>query len=82
MCNIAGYAGTEKAAPKLLEMLRRQQAFDGGVCTGIATIHDGRIFYRKVFGDVVKAPAERCYECKEKCRHYIDMTEQEYKKTV
>ena len=52
MCNIAGYAGTEKAAPKLLEMIRRQQAFDGGVCTGIATIHDGRIFYRKVFGDV------------------------------
>lgn len=52
MCNIAGYAGTENAAPKLLEMLRRQQAFDGGVCTGIATIYDGRIFYRKVVGDV------------------------------
>ena len=52
MCNIAGYAGTENAAPKLHEMLRRQQAFDGGVCTGIATIYDGRIFYRKVVGDV------------------------------
>ena len=35
---------------------------------------------RKVFGDVVKAPAERCYECKQRCRHYIDMTEEEYTK--
>ncbi|MBQ4527223.1 MAG: hypothetical protein II998_04035 [Clostridia bacterium] len=52
MCNIAGYAGTEQAAPKLLEMLRRQQAFDGGVCTGIATIYNGMLFYRKVVGDV------------------------------
>ena len=41
MCNIAGYAGKENAAPKLLEMLRRQQAFDGGACTGIATIYGG-----------------------------------------
>lgn len=52
MCNIAGYAGKENAAPKLLEMIRRQQAFDGGVCTGISTIHEGRIYTRKVFGDV------------------------------
>lgn len=52
MCNIAGYAGEKNAAPILLEMLKKQQAFDGGVCTGIATIYEGRIYTRKVFGDV------------------------------
>ncbi len=52
MCNIAGYAGRKRAAPILLEMLRKQQHFDGGACAGIATIHDGRLYYRKVLGDV------------------------------
>ena len=52
MCNIAGYVGERNAAPVLLEMLRRQQDFDGGVCTGIATIHEGRLYYRKIVGDV------------------------------
>lgn len=52
MCNIAGYAGNKNAAPILLEMLKKQQAFDGGVCTGISTIYNGRIYTRKVFGDV------------------------------
>ena len=52
MCNIAGYVGEKRAAPILLEMLRRQQDFDGGVCTGIATIYNGRIYYRKIVGDV------------------------------
>lgn len=52
MCNIAGYVGEKRAAPILLEMLRRQQDFDGGVCTGIATIFEGRIYYRKIVGDV------------------------------
>ena len=52
MCNIAGYVGERAAAPILLEMLRRQQDFDGGVCTGIATIHEGRLYYRKIVGDV------------------------------
>ena len=52
MCNIAGYAGKRAAAPILLEMLRRQQDFDGGVCTGITTIYDGRLYYRKIVGDV------------------------------
>jgi len=52
MCNIAGYVGNKQAAPILLEMLRRQQDYDGGVCTGIATIHEGRIHYRKIVGDV------------------------------
>ena len=52
MCNIAGYIGERNAAPVLLEMLRRQQDFDGGVCAGIATIHEGRLYYRKVVGNV------------------------------
>lgn len=52
MCNIAGYAGNRQAAPILLEMLRKQQAYDGGMSTGIATIHEGKIHWRKVIGDV------------------------------
>ena len=52
MCNIAGYAGEKRAAPILIEMLRKQQQYDGGGCAGIATIHNGRIYYRKVIGDV------------------------------
>lgn len=52
MCNIAGYAGNRQAAPILLEMLRRQAYYDGDMSTGIATIHEGRLHYRKVVGDV------------------------------
>ncbi len=42
MCNIAGYIGNKQAAPILLEMLRKQQSFDGGFSVGIATIHEGK----------------------------------------
>jgi len=52
MCNIAGYAGNQNAAPILLEMLRQQQDYDGGLSTGIITIHEGQFHYRKVIGDV------------------------------
>ena len=52
MCNIAGYSGEKQAAPILLEMLRRQEAFDSGMSTGIATIHEGKLYYRKVIGNV------------------------------
>lgn len=52
MCNIAGYAGNRQAAPILLEMLRRQQPYDGDMSTGIATIHEGKLHYRKFVGDV------------------------------
>ena len=52
MCNIAGYVGAENAAPILIEMLRRQQHYNGGMCTGIATIWQGHILWRKVVGDV------------------------------
>ena len=52
MCNIAGYAGDRQAAPILLEMLRAQQDFDGGLSTGVATIHEGKLHYRKLVGNV------------------------------
>lgn len=52
MCNIAGYAGNRQAAPILLEMLKRQQSYDGGMATGIATIHEGKLHYRRLVGDV------------------------------
>ena len=54
MCNIAGYVGNGKkeAAPILLEMLRAQEGFAGGYYTGIATIHEGKLYYAKLTGDV------------------------------
>ena len=52
MCNIAGYAGNRQAAPILLEMLRKQQDFDGGLSTGVATVHEGKLYYRKLVGSV------------------------------
>ena len=52
MCNIAGYAGNRPAAPILIEMLRKQEEFDGCMGTGIATVHEGKLYCRKVIGDV------------------------------
>lgn len=52
MCNIAGYAGSRNAAPILLEMLRRQEYYDGNVSTGVVTIHEGKLHYRKIVGTV------------------------------
>jgi len=52
MCVIAGYTGNRQAAPILIEMLRKEQFFDGGLSTGIATIHEGKLYTAKVLGDV------------------------------
>ena len=52
MCNIAGYTGTRRAAPILIEMMRKEQFYDGGQSTGIATIHEGKLYYAKVLGDI------------------------------
>ena len=50
MCNIAGYVGKNRAAPILVEMIKRQEGLDGGFFTGIST-HDGNgLSYRKVQG--------------------------------
>ena len=57
MCNIAGYAGGRPAAPILLEILRRQEPFDGNMSTGVATSHEGKLHYRKMVGsgaDLIK----------------------------
>ena len=51
MCNIAGYVGTQQAAPILLEMIRKQEGYAGGFYTGIATLHEGKIHYAKLTGD-------------------------------
>lgn len=51
MCNIAGYIGEKAAAPILFEMIKNQEGFAGGYYSGIATIHNGEIHYRKLTGD-------------------------------
>lgn len=50
MCNIAGYVGTKQAAPIIIEMLRKQEPWDAGFYTGIATLHDGTYSMHKVVG--------------------------------
>ena len=52
MCNIAGYSGTKRAAPILLEMLRQEEPSGLSLSAGIVTLHEGRLFCRKVVGDV------------------------------
>jgi len=51
MCNIAGYVGTEPAAPILLDMIEAQEGLAGGYYTGIATIDDAGLHWAKVVGD-------------------------------
>ena len=57
MCNIAGYVGTRPAAPILLEMMRRQEGLCGGYYSGIATIHEGKMYYAKLTGDIPRLEA-------------------------
>ena len=52
MCNIAGYVGQRRAAPILIDMIRRQEGMAGGYYSGIATIHEGKIYYAKLTGDI------------------------------
>ena len=58
MCDIAGYVGTRRAAPILLEMIKNEEGWEGGYYTGIATIHEGKIYYAKLTGDVNRLLAE------------------------
>ena len=51
MCNIAGYIGKKQAAPILIDMIRRQEHYDGSAGTGIATVHNGILYSAKVVGD-------------------------------
>jgi len=57
MCVIAGYIGSRPAAPILIEMLRRQEGIGGGFFTGIATVHEGRLHYAKLTGDLARLEA-------------------------
>ena len=54
MCVIAGYVGTRRAAPVLLEMIERQEGLAGGFYTGLATVEAGRLYWRKVVGDLAE----------------------------
>jgi hypothetical protein len=58
MCNIAGYIGNKRAAPILVEMLKKQEGFCGGFYTGIITYHEGTLYTAKVIGDVDRLLAE------------------------
>ena len=52
MCVIAGYTGKKRAAPILIEMLRKIERFDSGSPTGIVTLHEGKLYVAKALGDV------------------------------
>lgn len=54
MCVIAGYIGSRRAAPVLLDMLKREEGLAAGFYTGIATVHDGRLYHHKVIGDTAE----------------------------
>lgn len=51
MCNIAGYVGKEKAAPILIEMMKKQEYYNAGFYSGISTIHEGKLYCVKLGGD-------------------------------
>ena len=53
MCNIAAYVGTRQAAPIIVEMLRKQEGWDSGYYTGIATIYDGEFCLEKGVGSLM-----------------------------
>ncbi len=58
MCNIAGYVGREAAAPRLIDMMRREEGYGGGYYTGIATLHEGKLYTAKVIGGLDRLLAE------------------------
>ena len=51
MCNTAAYVGSQPAAPILLDLIEAEEGLWGGHYTGLATIHEGRLYYDKVIGD-------------------------------
>lgn len=52
MCNIAGYVGEKRAAPILIQMIRKQEGLDGGFYTGISTHNGAYIDYHKKKGEL------------------------------
>ena len=51
MCNIAGYIGTKPAAPILIEMMYRQEGYNAGFYTGLATVDAGKLSWAKKTGN-------------------------------
>jgi glucosamine 6-phosphate synthetase-like amidotransferase/phosphosugar isomerase protein len=51
MCNTAAYVGSQPAAPILLDLIEAEEGLWGGHYTGLATIHEGKIYYDKAIGD-------------------------------
>ncbi len=54
---MAGYVGEFRAAPILIEMMKREEGIQGGYQTGIATYHEGKIYYAKITGDTDRLTA-------------------------
>ena len=54
MCTVAAYIGDEQAAPILLRMIGNEEGYAGGQYTGLATIHEGKLYYAKVCGDLAE----------------------------
>lgn len=52
MCTLAAYIGSEPAAPRLLDLLAREEGWAGAYYTGLATVHAGKLHLRKVVGDL------------------------------
>lgn len=52
MCNLAGYVGSRPAAPILVDMMRRQEGWDCGHYTGMATLDSGKLHMEKVIGNL------------------------------
>ncbi len=52
MCTLAAYIGNEQAAPILLRMMGNEIGYASGHYTGLATIHEGKLYYAKVCGDL------------------------------
>jgi hypothetical protein len=63
MCNIAGYVGSRRAAPIILEMLRREEGFAGGFYSGLAAATYegageaalGNVRYSEIYADKLTA---------------------------
>ena len=54
MCTLAAYIGNEPAAPVLLRIMSNQEGYAGAQYTGLATIHEGKLYYAKVCGDLAE----------------------------
>ena len=50
MCVIAGYAGSQLAAPVIMEMIQRQEGLAGGFYAGMAVVEADSLHWRKVVG--------------------------------